>query len=113
MDMTPGEQKYAYMYVGDLARILGKLVVTDITPGIYNISSSKAISLLELTNKILEIINPTESKINFGSIPYRANQSMHIQGSNLKLETEIGEKIEEIDFIDALNKVINYKINKH
>ena len=113
MDMTPGEQKYAYMYVGDLARILGKLVVTDITPGIYNISSSKAISLLELTNKILEIINPTESKIKFGSIPYRANQSMHIQGSNLKLETEIGEKIEEIDFIDALNKVINYKINKH
>jgi dTDP-4-dehydrorhamnose reductase len=101
------------MYVGDLAKILGKLVITDITPGIYNISSSRAISLLELTNKIIEIVKPIESNINFGAIPYRANQSMHIQGSNLKLETEIGEKIEEIDFIDALNKVIKYKLNKH
>lgn len=113
MDMTPGEQKYAYMYVGDLAKTISKIVETDINSGIYNISSSKAISLLELTNKILEIIKPIESKINFGAIPYRANQSMHIQGSNLKLETELGEKIEELDFNDSLNKVIEYKLNKH
>jgi len=113
MDMTPGEQKYAYMYVGDLAKTIGKIVEIDINPGIYNISSSKAISLLDLTNKILEIIKPKESKINFGAIPYRANQSMLIQGSNLKLETELGEKIEELDFNDSLNKVVKYKLNKH
>ena len=113
MDMTPGEQKYAYMYVGDLAKTIGKIVENDINPGIYNISSSKAISLLELTNKILEIIKPRESKINFGAIPYRANQSMHIQGSNLKLETAFGEKIEELDFNDSIYKVVNYKLNKH
>ena len=39
MDMTPGEQKYAYMYVGDLARIISKTVEIDIRSGIYNISS--------------------------------------------------------------------------
>lgn len=113
MDMTAGEQKYAYMYVGDLARIISKIVAIEITSGIYNISSSKAISLLELTKKILEIIKPTESKINFGAIPYRANQSMHIQGSNTKLEKELGEKIVELDFNDSLTKVVNYKLNKH
>jgi nucleoside-diphosphate-sugar epimerase len=113
MEMTPGEQKYAYMYVGDLARIIGKIVEFDISSGIYNISSSTAISLLELTNKILEIIKPAESQINFGAIPYRPNQSMHIQGSILKLERELGEKIDEIDFNDSLSKVVNYKLNKH
>jgi nucleoside-diphosphate-sugar epimerase len=113
MEMTPGEQKYAYMYVGDLARIIGKIVEFDICPGIYNISSSTTISLLELTNKILEIIKPAESHINFGAIPYRPNQSMHIQGSILKLERELGEKIDELDFNDSLSKVVNYKLNKH
>jgi nucleoside-diphosphate-sugar epimerase len=113
MDMTPGEQKYAYMYVGDLARIIGKTVEVDISSGIYNISSSSAISLIELTNKILEIIKPDVSQINFGAIPYRPNQSMHIQGSNSKLEKELGEKIVELDFNDSLSIVVNYKLNKH
>ena len=113
MDMTPGEQKYAYMYVGDLAKIIGKIVEVDISSGIYNISSAKAISLLDLTNEILGIINPVESQINFGAIPYRPNQSMHIQGSISKLEKELGEKIVELDFNDSLSKVVNYKLNKH
>jgi len=113
MDMTPGEQKYAYMYVGDLARIIGKTVEVDINSGIYNISSSYAMTLVELTNKILELIKPAKSQINFGAIPYRTNQSMHIQGSNLKLEKELGEKIDELDFNDSLSKVVNYKLNKH
>ena len=113
MDMTPGEQKYAYMYVGDLAKIISKTVEIDIKSGIYNISSSNVISLLELTNKILELIKPTESQINFGAIPYRPNQSMHIQGSNSKLEKELGEKIVELDFNESLSKVVNYKLKKH
>ena len=113
MDMTQGDQKYAYMYVGDLARIISKTVEVDLSSGIYNISSSCAISLLELTNKILELIKPAESQINFGAIPYRPNQSMHIQGSNEKLEKELGEKIDELDFNDSLSKVVNYKLNKH
>lgn len=113
MDMTSGEQKYAYMYVGDLARIICKTVEVDISAGIYNISSSSAISLIELTNKILEIIKPDVSQINFGAIPYRPNQSMHIQGSNSKLEKELGGKIYELDFNDSLSKVVNYKLNKH
>lgn len=38
---------------------------------------------------------------------------MHIQGSNSKLEKELGEKIVELDFNDSLSKVVNYKLNKH
>ena len=112
MDMTPGEQKYAYMYVGDLARIIAKTVEVDISSGIYNISSSNAISLLELSNKVLDLIKPAESQINFGAVPYRPNQSMHIQGSNSKLEKELGEKIDELDFNDSLSRVVNFKLNK-
>lgn len=113
MDMTPGEQKYAYMYVGDLAKIVSKIVNFNLDSGIYNISSSRAISLLDLTEKILKIIKPISSQINFGAIPYRANQSMHIQGSTSKLETALGIKIHEMDFDDSLASVVKYKLNNN
>lgn len=113
MDMTPGEQKYAYMYVGDLAKLVSKIVDSNLDSGIYNISSSKAISLLELTEKIVNIIKPISSQINFGAIPYRANQSMHIQGSIYKLEKALGSKIHEIDFDDSLANVVEYKLNNN
>jgi nucleoside-diphosphate-sugar epimerase len=113
MDMTPGEQKYAYMYVEDLANLITKIVHSNVKPGIYNISSSNAISLVEIANKILALINPQTSKINFGALQYRENQSMHIQGSTLKIERELGEKIVETDFNEALSKVVKYKINKY
>jgi nucleoside-diphosphate-sugar epimerase len=112
MDMTPGEQKYAYMYVGDLAKIISKIVDSKLESGIYNISSSSAISLVELTKKILNIIKPKSSQINFGAIPYRANQSMLIQGSNNKLESALGVKIHETDFDNSLTSVIKYKLNE-
>ena len=111
MDMTPGEQKYAYMYVEDLANLITKIVHSNVKPGIYNISSSNAISLVEIANKILALINPKNSKINFGALQYRENQPMHIQGSTLKIERELDEKIVETDFNDALSKVVKYKIN--
>lgn len=113
MDMTPGEQKYAYMYVGDLAKLVSKIVDFNLDSGIYNISSSRALSLLELTEKIINIIKPISSQINFGAIPYRANQSMHIQGSTDKLEKALGFKIHEMDFEDALASVVNYKLNNN
>jgi nucleoside-diphosphate-sugar epimerase len=113
MDMTPGEQKYAYMYVEDLANLITKIVHSNVKPGIYNISSSNAISLVEIANKILALIYPKTSKINFGALQYRENQSMHIQGSTLKIERELGEKIVESDFNNALSKVVKYKINKY
>ena len=113
MDMTPGEQKYAYMYVKDLAKLVSQIVSLSLDSGIYNISSSKAISLLELTEKILYIIKPLSSQINFGVIPYRANQSMHIQGSTDKIEKALGFKIHEMDFDDSLASVVNYKLNNN
>ncbi len=113
MDMTPGEQKYAYMYVGDLAKIISKIVGSNLESGIYNISSSSAISLVELTQKILNIIKPKNSQINFGAIPYRANQSMLIQGSNKKLELALGIEIQETDFEESLTSVIKYKLNEN
>lgn len=110
MDMTPGEQRYAYMYVGDLAGIIVKLVKSSANSGIYNLSSKQSISLKEIVEKIINIMKPKDSQINFGAMPYRENQSMLIQGNVNKLEEEIGT-FSETSLDVNLKKVVEYVIN--
>jgi nucleoside-diphosphate-sugar epimerase len=110
MDMTPGEQQYAYMYVGDLAQIICNLISSSATSGIYHVSSKYAYSLKDIVEKIIQIIKPLKSHVNFGAIPYRENQPMLIQGDVSKLEKEIGE-FDETPFDLNLKKVVEYMAN--
>lgn len=108
MKMTPGDQKYAYMYIDDLAMIISKIAKSsNIKSGIYNISSNNLISLKELANLIINCINPETNNILFGALPYRENQPMLIKGNIEKLEGQIG-KLKESDFKKNLNQVINF-----
>jgi len=105
MDMTPGEQSYAYMYVKDLAKVVVDVIEKDVFSGCYNVSSKKAISLKNIVKKIEGILGVKNSTVNFGALPYRANQSMLIQGDVSKLEGQIGEILES-DFDKNLEAVI-------
>jgi nucleoside-diphosphate-sugar epimerase len=110
MDMTPGEQRYAYMYIGDLAEIIYNLIKSSASSGIYNLSSKNSVSLKEIVEKIINIIKPLNPQVNFGALPYRENQPMLIQGEVSKLEGEIGE-FNETSFDRNLEKVVQFIIN--
>lgn len=110
MDMTPGEQRYAYMYIGDLAKIIAKIVNSSVVSGIYNLSSKDSVSLKEIVKKIIDIIKPEKSTVNFGAMPYRENQPMLIQGTVSKLEAEIGV-FSETSLDVNLKNVVEYLIN--
>ena len=49
--------------------------------------------------------------LKFGTLEYRKNQSMHIEGDIKKLEDQIGE-IHFTDFNVALENTINYLMNQ-
>jgi nucleoside-diphosphate-sugar epimerase len=110
MDMTLGEQRYAYMYIEDLAEIIFNLIKSSAISGIYNLSSKNSVSLKEIVEKIISIIKPLKSQVNFGAMPYRDNQPMLIQGEVYKLEGQIGE-FNETSFDINLKKVVEYVIN--
>jgi hypothetical protein len=65
----------------------------------------------KVVEKIRDIINPT-FKLNFGSLKYRENQSMHVEGDITKLIEEIGD-INFTDFDTALNNTIKYYAQKN
>ena len=110
MDFTYGEQKYAYLYVKDYASIMKKIVTMPIESGIYNISSNETRTIKSLVEDIKNYINP-EFILNFGTLNYRDNQSMHMEGDIMKLCSQIGE-IELTNYTIALQNTLNYYIKK-
>jgi nucleoside-diphosphate-sugar epimerase len=111
MNMTAGEQKYAYLYVRDFAALVIKILRQPVASGIYNVSAAATYSLKQIVEMIREKINPAFT-FHFGAIPYREAQSMHLEGDVKKLESQIGPW-QTTDFDTALNQTINYYINKN
>jgi len=110
MDFTPGEQKYAYLYVKDFAVIMNKMIIMPVESGIYNISSNETRTIKSLVENIRDYINP-EFILNFGTLKYRNNQSMHMEGDIMRLRAQIGE-VKLTDYKVALQNSLNYYIKK-
>lgn len=108
LDMTLGEQKYAYLYINDFCDWVVKILTNEIETGVYNISSIKNIySLRSVVNLIALILNIENPKINFGAIPYRKNQNMELIGDITKLQAQLNPvKLDESDFQSSLSSVI-------
>jgi nucleoside-diphosphate-sugar epimerase len=111
IEMTPGEQEYAYLYVGDFAVWMKKIVENKIEKGVYNISSMTFISLKKLVYKICKYLNKPQDNIKFGAISYRSNQSMLMCGNIEKLKLAIST-IEETNFDINLHLTIDNLINR-
>jgi nucleoside-diphosphate-sugar epimerase len=113
INLTPGQQKYAYLYVKDFAKFVLKTANIESAhgiKGIYNISGGDPITLQILLEKIREKIK-VESKLNFGALEYRPYQTMHMQGNMMKFKTNISE-IEYSDFDESLHNTVRYYLTK-
>jgi len=110
MDFTPGEQKYAYLYVKDYASIMNKIITMPVESGVYNISSNETRTIKSVIEDVRNYVNP-EFILNFGALYYRNNQSMHMEGDIMRLCSQIGE-VEFTDYKEALSNSLNYYIKK-
>ena len=106
--LTPGEQKYAYLFVEDFCVIVTKILIMTVQSGVYNISSNETRTIKSLVEDIRNRVNP-DFVLNFGNVNYTEGQSMHIEGDISKIATQIGE-IQLTDFSIALASTINYYI---
>lgn len=104
IDFSPGEQKYAYLYVKDFANALVSVVEQNGSSGIYNLSSSRA-ETLQTILQLLKIYTKTETRLNFGKLPYRPGQSMHIEGDSTKFKNTFGT-YETTDLTTKLKEMV-------
>ena len=106
MDLTSCEQRYGYLYVTEFCRALEKIIISDSFPGVYNLASDKSIQLRSIVELI---INKTQTKgiFKFGTLPYRKNQVMHMEGNSEKYFRTFNF-IPNQDFETNIEKVIKY-----
>lgn len=111
MDLTSGEQKLAYLYVGECAKAIASPINVTGNSGVYNVCSGHLLSLKELVTKIRDRINP-KFKLNFGVQPYRYGQCMYMEGDTSRLRKNLYQ-LRTDDFEERLNETINYYLEKY
>jgi len=107
LELTPGDQKYSYLYVKDFSKIISLLLKSNVPSGIYNISGKDPIKIKDLLIKIRDIVDP-DYKLYFGTLPYRDNQSMCVQGDMKKIHQFINTDYSDFDL--SLKKTVEYYI---
>lgn len=110
LDMTKGEQRYDYLYVRDLAKAVSAMIESDGPSGIYNLGSDKSIELRDML-EILKRVAGGGGKLNFGGLPYREGQVMHMEGDSTKFYGAF-KFCPDYDLESALSETVRY-YSKH
>ena len=100
IDMTEGTQYWNYLYVEDLAKILVELKNNNEARGIYNLASDDTRMLKDYILDLKSVLH-SDSIINFGAVPYRAEGKVNIMPSIEKLK----QCISDINFAKFNTKV--------
>lgn len=107
LDLTACEQRYDYTYVRDLARAIVRVLGADTaSSGIYNVSANAALPLKDIV-QATQAITHSASKINYGALPYRPGQVMHLEG-NADRFTEVFGQVAITPLPQALVETVTF-----
>lgn len=87
--VTEGTQIWDYLYVEDAAEALARIAMTSGGLGAVNLGSGVGIPVKEVVQELSRQINP-EIKINYGAIPFRPDQVMHLEADISYLSSVTG-----------------------
>ena len=109
MDLTPGEQRLPYLYVGECAKAIASPLNVQGKSGIYNVCADNPQPLKTLVTKIKDQINPG-FQLNFGALDYRFGQSMLMGSKTDKLAANL-YTLDTTSFEARLQETIQYYRN--
>ena len=87
--LTRGEQIWDYLYIEDAAKALLALAVVPGVAGVFNLGSGQARPIREIVTMARNLIDPA-LPLDFGAIPYRPDQVMHLEADIAKLTQATG-----------------------
>lgn len=106
MDLTAGEQRLPYLYVGESAKAIASPLNTQGKCGIYNVCADNPQPLKVLVTMIRDKVAPT-FLLNFGALPYRYGQSMLMASHTDKLSQNL-YTLDTTTFDSHLQETIDY-----
>ncbi len=107
LNVTPCEQKRDFIYVDDFVEGIAQILkhAAAAKGEIVNLSSGESISLKEIIEFCRAELGST-SEVNYGALPYRANEAMNLRCAMEKYHSITGLEI-KCDIKSSLKKYIN------
>lgn len=87
--LTPGEQRWDYLYIDDAAEAICRLALETTAYGVFNLGSGGADSVRSLVETVRDLID-SSLPLGFGEVAYRPDQVMHLQADISKLTLTTG-----------------------
>jgi len=104
--ITHAEQLWDYIYIDDVVDAILKLIEKDGIHGVFNLGSGKSIQLREIIEKIKKIMD-VDIDIQYGAVPYREDQIMHLEADIEKISSQI-DWVPMVGIDDGLEKTVNW-----
>lgn len=87
--VTAAEQRWDYLYVDDAAAAVIAAACDVAARGFFNLGSGTAVRLRSVIERIRDEVDPS-LPIGFGDVPYRPDQTMHLEANIDRLREAIG-----------------------
>lgn len=88
IEMTECTQLWDYLHVEDAAYAMVLFAITECPSGVYNIASGKCRPLKEFVEEVHSVLS-SESRLEFGAIPYGKNGPVNLEPSIEKIKSYI------------------------
>jgi UDP-glucose 4-epimerase len=86
---TTGEQRWDYIYVGDVAAAIAATITSPDASGFFNLGSGTTSTIRAIIERIRDAIDPA-AEVGFGEMPYRPDQVMHLEADITRLTAATG-----------------------
>lgn len=110
-DLTAGIQKWNFLHIDDAVEGMVRLSEVACSDGAYNFGSDDTRTLREFVETMYNIVS-SNSKLNFGKIPYPTTGMVSIQPDNSKLKNQTGWS-PNVKFEDGINDIFKHFANMH
>lgn len=109
--LTPGEQKWDFMFSEDLAEAFYLMALHGRDGAAYPVGSGKAFPLQDYIRTLRDAIDPS-LPLGFGQVPYSPVQVMHLQADISGLQEDTGFE-PRTEFAAGIRKTIDWVRNEY
>lgn len=82
--LTPGTQRWDYLYIDDAARGILATIASEDACGVFNLASGEAVTVRSIVERIRDLVAPG-LQLDFGQRPFAPDQLMLLEGDVARL----------------------------
>lgn len=109
--LTPGGQRWDYLYIDDAVEAICRLVLGTEAAGVFNLGAGESHTVRAWVERARDLIDPSLS-LGLGEVPYRPDQVMHLEADVSKLRAATGWR-PRVGMDEGLRRTVDWHRAQH